>query len=256
MLDQWYRNLRLKIPVDEFHRLPRNSAFKYEYLDGEAWLTPRPKTYNALLELKPAIAPNSHRVHNDLYDIRQVAIDDWDRFPRAFATAFNRVQPFVSLPEDERIEASQQCLEQTRTGGDGPLIESACFAAVSASTNQIGGAILITLIPREPEGEWWTGKWDSLPTTDAAQRLLGRPHLTWIFVTPLCAAHGLGSALLAHSINALLALGYSDLGTTFLLGNDSSMLWHWRNGFRLLPYPGSPRAWRNGQSTLPPPPGG
>jgi hypothetical protein len=127
---------------------------------------------------------------------------------------------------------------------------------VCTSTNQIGGAILITLIPREPEGEWWTGKWDSLPTTDAAQRLLGRPHLTWIFVTPLCAAHGLGSALLAHSINALLALGYSDLGTTFLLGNDSSMLWHWRNGFRLLPYPGSPRAWRNGQSTLPPPPGG
>jgi hypothetical protein len=26
-----------------------------------------------------------------------------------------------------------------------------------------------------------------------------------------------------------------------MLGNHSSMLWHWRNGFRLLPYPASRR---------------
>jgi hypothetical protein len=26
-----------------------------------------------------------------------------------------------------------------------------------------------------------------------------------------------------------------------MLGNESSMLWHWRNGFRLLEHPGSIR---------------
>jgi hypothetical protein len=31
------------------------------------------------------------------------------------------------------------------------------------------------------------------------------------------------------------------LASTFLLGNESSMLWHWRNGFQLLQYPGSRR---------------
>ena len=39
----------------------------------------------------------------------------------------------------------------------------------------------------------------------------------------------------------LLAMGYKELASTFLIGNDSSMLWHWRSGFRLLAYPGS---WR------------
>jgi hypothetical protein len=45
--------------------------------------------------------------------------------------------------------------------------------------------------------------------------------------------------LLAAAGNALLELGYRELLTTFMLGNESSMLWHWRNGFRLLAYPGS-----------------
>jgi hypothetical protein len=31
------------------------------------------------------------------------------------------------------------------------------------------------------------------------------------------------------------------LSSTFLQGNDSSLLWHWRNGFELLENPGSRR---------------
>ena len=41
--------------------------------------------------------------------------------------------------------------------------------------------------------------------------------------------------------SALRELGFTSLLSTFLAGNDSSMLWHWRVGFRLLSYPGSPR---------------
>jgi hypothetical protein len=36
-------------------------------------------------------------------------------------------------------------------------------------------------------------------------------------------------------------MGFTHLASTFLLGNDSSMLWHWRNGFQLAGYPGSRR---------------
>ena len=60
------------------------------------------------------------------------------------------------------------------------------------------------------------------------------------FVAPLCARYGVGSALLARSVNALREIGYRELASTFLLGNESSTLWHWRNGFRLLSYLGSP----------------
>ena len=48
-------------------------------------------------------------------------------------------------------------------------------------------------------------------------------------------------ALLGHALNRLLALGFHELTTTFLLGNHYSMLWHWRNGFELLENPGSLR---------------
>ena len=59
--------------------------------------------------------------------------------------------------------------------------------------------------------------------------------------TGLALIIGSGTVLLAATRRALLARGYTELLSTFMIGNDSSMLWHWRNGFRLLPYPGSLR---------------
>ena len=156
-----------------------------------------------------------------------------------FAAAFRHVQPYASLSDEERLAAARECLEQTRSALDGPVIEPACFIARGDSPQRIIGAIMITLIPREREGDWWTARWDEVPVTEDARRLLGRPHLTWVFVVPTWPGRGLGSALLAQSVSALRSLGYVDLATTFLLGNDASVLWHWRNGFRLLPYPGA-----------------
>jgi L-amino acid N-acyltransferase YncA len=56
-----------------------------------------------------------------------------------------------------------------------------------------------------------------------------------------------GSALLGAATDALLALGYRELASTFLLGNDPSALWHWRNGFRLA---GRPDSWRRMRDSL------
>ena len=44
----------------------------------------------------------------------------------------------------------------------------------------------------------------------------------------------MGLALLEMAVPALGRLGYTGLASTFLLGNESSMLWHWRAGFKLL----------------------
>jgi len=73
---------------------------------------------------------------------------------------------------------------------------------------------------------------------------MGRPHLTWIFVSPWQAGYGVGMALLAAAVQGLIGLGYRELASTFLLGNESSTHWHWRAGFRLLAYPGSMRVMR------------
>src|SRR5262249_16426905 len=149
----------------------------------------------------------------------------------------------ASAGDEGRREAAVYSLNQTRNGEDGPLIERACFVAEDEQAEPIG-AIMVTLVPKEdPEG--LTGlMWERPPPEGCIQRCEGWAHLTWVFVSPFSAGHGIGTALLAAAVRELLTLGYDGLLTTFLSGNVSSMLWHWRQGFRLLGYPGSFRRFR------------
>jgi len=240
MSENFFRLHKLPLSLGEFHRLPRNAAYKYEFIGGEAWLTPRPKWFHALLELEPVRPPDVVDAQ-DAVSLRPLAADDWDDLVGLFAASFRTVQPFGSLDDHSRREAARQALKQTRTGGDGPLIERACFVAVTESGHRCG-AILPTLIPdvdlSDVDAHY---RWEKPPPADCIERRLGVPNLTWVFVGPLHAGHGVGSALLAAAGRELLALGYERLASTFLLGNEASMLWHWRNGFRLLAHPGS---WR------------
>ena len=63
----------------------------------------------------------------------------------------------------------------------------------------------------------------------------GQPHLTWIFVRQYSQGAGIGTQLLQKAVRVLKKQGYKTLWTTFQQGNDSSALWHWRNGFELFP---------------------
>ena len=47
MLDRWFSVIKLPMSWRQFHRLPRNPAYKYQYLEKAAWLSPRPKFYSA-----------------------------------------------------------------------------------------------------------------------------------------------------------------------------------------------------------------
>jgi GNAT superfamily N-acetyltransferase len=254
MCDDWMPLIRLPLSIEQFRQLPRNAAYRYEFLGGQASLSPRPRHYHALLDLQPmevdrtvTMAPARAA---DLADLAEL-----------FAGAFRYIQPYGSLDEMTRLEAARQALERTRTGGDGPLIEPASF--IAGQGERTVGAILITLLPAGDPCDWDSYHWNGAPPADCIARRLGRPHLTWIFVSPLEAGHGIGTALLAEAVRALRAMGFTQLLSTFMVGNDSSMLWHWRNGFRLLSYPGSYRLmverWRREQqsplpATLPPPP--
>jgi hypothetical protein len=235
MCDHWMPVIKLSLSWEQFRQLPRNAAYKYEYLEGDTYLSPRPRHFHALLDLQPLPAPQA-------LTLRQLTADDWAALAPVFCGAFGTVQPFGSLDDDTLTEAARQALERTRTGGDGPWIEQASFVAVE--DEKPTGAILITLLPEGDPTAWGSYQWLDPPPADCIARRLGRPHLTWVFVSPWEARRGLGTELLAASVNALLALGFKQLLSTFMIGNDSSTLWHWRNGFRLLPYPGSLRRLR------------
>jgi GNAT superfamily N-acetyltransferase len=238
MCDEWMPTVELALSWEQFHQLPRNAGYKYEYLEGKAVLTPRAKHYHALLDLH-SFRPAGQQPQEQV-TFRPMVVDDFLPLEVPFKAAFHRIQPFGSLDDALQREAAHQCLQRTRTGGDGPWIKEASFVAMSPE-DEHRGAILITLLPAGAPDEWDSYYWSTPPPEDSITQRRGRPHLTWVFVSPHCAGYSIGTALLSASVHALVGLGYRQLATTFMLGNESSMLWHWRNGFQLLPYPGSPR---------------
>ena len=130
---------------------------------------------------------------------------------------------------------------QARTGGDGPFVAQASFIAEADPRDGPAGGVLITLLPDADLSDWRSFSWPKPPPVDAIARGMGRPHLTWIFVHPMIAGQGVGAALLHAATRQSSALGYKELASTFLLGNESSTLWHWRHGFRLIESPWSLR---------------
>ena len=65
MWSKCMRLVKIRMSIREFHQLPRHPAYKYEYIDGETWLTPRPKTYHALLDLHAADDAGRRRRRDD-----------------------------------------------------------------------------------------------------------------------------------------------------------------------------------------------
>ncbi len=202
-------------------------------------MTPRPKYYHALLDLD-AFAAAPEGVDPSIC-LRPLQVDDWETMVPLFAGAFERQQPFGGLERDERQAAARRSLERTRSGGDGPLIESAGFIALDGPAGSPVGAILVTLLPDADPCAWGSFYWHEPPPADAVERSLGRPHLTWIFVHPFCSGRGIGTALLIGAVRSLRQRGYHAMASTFLPTNEASVMWHWRNGFRLVEYAGSTR---------------
>jgi GNAT superfamily N-acetyltransferase len=229
----------IKLPIEPgaFLRLPRHASYRYHYRKGVAFLTPRAHFFHAILDLPGFLSSNSGQ-REDL-SIGPIRDADWQPLSDLFAAAFRKQQPFSGLEDEPRREAGNQCLSLTRAGKDGPWIEAASY--VAADDGRPVGAIFITLLPAGDPAERDSYYWDLPPPENALALRLGRPHLTWVFVDPNRAGQGIGTALLQAASRALIDLGYSELATTFLLGNDSSMLWHWRLGFRLLPFTESRR---------------
>ncbi|MFO0876191.1 MAG: GNAT family N-acetyltransferase [Gemmataceae bacterium] len=234
--EEWMPLLDLRLAPDEFRRLPRHAAYRYSYHEGVVWMSPCPRFYHAALDLQGPTGPTAAPV-----TVRPFHADDWDAAVSVFANAFAQQQPFAGLSPEARALVARECLERVQAGGDGPWIEAASFAAVSRD-GELVGALLVTLVPNADPTDWAAYVWLDPPPTDALARRLGRPHLTWIFVHSREAGQGIGTALLNACVVALRALGFTELHTTMMVGNESSMLWHWRSGFRLLAYPGSRRS--------------
>jgi GNAT superfamily N-acetyltransferase len=239
MIERFFETIELTITDEQFDKLPYNAAYKYEYFGDRALLTPRPKFYHAILHLQNRLVLPKDIDTPGTVRVRPLRDGDWDLLANPFSHAFFRVFPFAALDDDQRREAGRQCLRHVRACGDGPVILPACF--VAADDEQLVGAILVTMWPDRDLSDWRAGDWQETPPPDCVEKRLGVPHLTWIFVDSIVQGYGVGTAMLYATVNGLLDMGYDRLSSTVLQGNDSSLLWHWRNGFELLENPGSRR---------------
>src|SRR5436190_12127590 len=49
MTGDLFQTIQLPLSPEQFRRLPRNAAYKYELIGGETWLTPPPRWHHAVL---------------------------------------------------------------------------------------------------------------------------------------------------------------------------------------------------------------
>src|SRR5205085_7252848 len=104
MCDEWMPVVELPLTPEQFHQLPRNPAYRYEYLGSKARLSPRTKHFHALLDLA-GFAEGEAEVE-DTVSIRPLVDNDWPGLEVPFRAALSRVQPFASLLDHTLAEAT------------------------------------------------------------------------------------------------------------------------------------------------------
>lgn len=228
MLDEKFPEITLPLSAEQLSRLPRNPAYAYRVQGNEVRLTPEPKVLHALLSFEKS---SQAAVASDEFSIRKLSGADWPEVRRLFFDAFSASQPFSLLPVAEAQDLADECVNRTEQGEDGPLVESACHVMLESRSQRIVGAALVTLTPAGPLTDFSHPDWKAIPPDNAVAEKWGRPHLTWVFVSPSFSRQGLARRLLHSSIAELQQLGFVEMSSTFLADNTPSLLWHWQMGF-------------------------
>jgi len=113
MRDEWFPYIVFPISWEQFHQLPKNPIDKWEYWDGKAHLTARPKPYHCLLTLHSAAVVESVDVgFDETITIRKLREDDWKRLSSIFVAAFGQIPPFCGMEEAVAQSAAESCLKK------------------------------------------------------------------------------------------------------------------------------------------------
>ena len=245
MLDDWFTTIKLPLSGRQFHQLPQNPAYKYEYLDKTAWLSPRPKFSSVRLSLG-----HETRRHLGKSTIKsRLAFAGWETRLAPTLAPFRRgVPPGPAVREPERSAPARggACLLEadplrTRWTHDrtclprglrhGARTSRGCDPRDVDPDDRPRRVLELSMEITTTAGLRRAAARQAAPDLDL-RRPMARPPRYWLR-TP------------GSRIRSLLELGYTELISSFILGNTSSMLWHWRSGFELLPYMGSLQAFRS-----------
>lgn len=187
--------VRFPLSAELLRRLPRHPDWRYELLDGQAVLSPRPRP---LLLRRGTDLP----VPDVPIDVEVRALD-----PRSDRTSVAALLLDVWLAEDpyRSLEDSAEIL--------GPEVErglnTAAFGAVAVESGSVCAVALV----------------------DHGRS--GAPLLSWLSVARDARERGLATALLRLVSSELSARGVSELVSAASAANVPSLRWHLTRGFHL-----------------------
>lgn len=194
--------MRFPLSLDLLTRLPRHPDWKYELIDGEALLSPRPRPL--VLRRPTAVAVPAVLVSGA--DVRPIDTGrDRAGIVSLLLDVWTEEDPYRSLEERDRDAALRFELERTveRPGElDG---------AVAVDPHGLCAAVLVSS--------------SSCPT------------LSWLSVRRDVRDRGLATALLGVVVEALAERGVSELESHASAANLPSVRWHLGRGFELAPDP-------------------
>jgi GNAT superfamily N-acetyltransferase len=181
-------------------RLPRHPDWKYEMVDGEAWLSSRPRPLRLRRSTSlsvPTVTLNGAEVRmidprRDRSEIAELLMDVWVE-----------EDPYRSLEDPETLLAAQ--IERS--------LEDPGLGIVAVDAGTICAVVLVG-------------------TDDA-----GAPMLMWLTVRREARERGLATALLRVVVETLSARGAEELASGTSAANIASLRWHLTRGFQLAPDP-------------------
>ncbi|WP_437192111.1 GNAT family N-acetyltransferase [Planctomicrobium sp. SH527] len=239
------------MPWESFRQLPRHPAYRYEYRGEQALISGRPHYLHCWRETNFAAnftegeaapeLPDSLPILKSLglklvrWDQGTSTGEQKDSLLELFRESFSQSAPFCALDQGMQDAATLDLLGGSLVGGSGYPVNDSSFAICEEESDRPVAVIQVTLVSPGDWSDFTDSNWQVPVPRDPLKSCWGHAHLTWIFISPRWQRRGLGQVLLMNSLSSLKSLGYGKLFSTFLLGDHASMLWHWKQGFQLLP---------------------
>jgi GNAT superfamily N-acetyltransferase len=192
----------LKFPVsfDAWGRLPRHPDWKYELIEGEAWLSPRARPL--LFGRSTSVAVPAVRLSG--VEVRMLdAQRDRAEMIELIWDVWAEEDPYQSLEDPKTLLQAE--LERSLIAPN--------LGIVAVDAGRICAAVLVL--------------------TAAA----GAPMLTWLTVRREARDRGLATALLRVVVETLSERGVEELASSTSAANMASLRWHLTRGFQLAPDP-------------------
>lgn len=194
--------MQFPLSLDLLMRLPRHPDWRYELIEGEALLTPRPqplgfrRSTDAALPAAPACEADVRAVETSGDRVGIIAL---------LTEVWSDEDPYRSFEEDARDEELRRVVERSVERPD------ELDGAVAVDGRGLCACALVT--PAAP------------------------PTLSWLTVRRDLRGRGLATALLGVVVDALAARGEPVLASFASAANVPSLRWHLACGFELAPDP-------------------